>query len=254
MDKKTNKIEKEMEGQNLPVIQGDDVSKFILQAIKQNLPVEALEKLFSLYKEVKAEKAKEVFVVALTKFQKQCSIVKKTKDVLNRDGRTVRYQYAPIDSVVEQIRKPLAKNGLSYTWDSEREDQHIKVVCKLTHIGGHSEKSTFDIPIVESQYMSSPQTYATAQSYAKRYTLLNVLGIATADDDTDARDTDEKDVKSEKAKIVFLLRGLDRPTDTKEQIVKSVKDLTQLKLEEKNFSEIISRLQVITSETQGLCK
>ena len=252
MDKKTNKIEKEIRKQNLPAIQGDDVSRFISQAIQQNLPVEAMEKLFSLYKEVKAEKAKELFVMALTKFQKECSVIKKTKDVLNKDGRSVRYQYAPIDSVVEQIRKPLAKNGLSYTWDSEREDQHIKVVCKLTHINGHSEKSTFDIPIVESQYMSSPQTYATAQSYAKRYTLLNVLGIATADDDIDARDTDEKDVKSKKAKIVFLLRGLDKPTDTRDQIVKSVEDLAQLKLVEKNFSEIISRLEVVTAEAQGL--
>ena len=234
------------------IIKKDDVSQFISQAIEQKLPVEAMERLFNLYKEVKQEKAKEAFVLALAKFQEECPVIKKTKKVLNKDGKTIRYQYAPIDSVIEQIKKPLADNGLSYNWDSVREEKHIKVVCKLTHIQGHTETSTFDIPIVESQYMTSPQSYATAQSYAKRYTLLNVLGIATADEDNDAQDTDDRDVKSQKARIVFLLRGLGYETDTKATIEKAVKKITQLELKPKNYQEIINRLEVETAQRQGL--
>jgi hypothetical protein len=233
-------------------VKKNDVSGFIQQAIQKKLPVEVMERLFVLHKEVKAEQAKEEFVLALANFQAKVPIIKKTKKVLNKDGRTIRYMYAPMDSVIQQIKKPLADNGFSYTWDSSREEKHIKVVCKLTHIAGYREKSTFDIPIVDSQYMTSPQSYATAQSYAKRYTLLNVLGIGTADEDNDSLDTDNKNTKSEKSRIIFLLRGLGKETKTKEQIEQAVQKLAQLDLEEKNFQEIINRLEVLTSEKQGL--
>lgn len=231
----------------------DEVSTFISQAIEKNISPEAMEKLFALYEKVKIEKAKEGFVVALTEFQKAIPIIKKTKQVMNKDGLTVRYSYAPIDSVIEQIRKPLADNGFSYTWDSSREEQHIKVVCKLTHLLGHTEKSSFDVPIVESNFMSSPQSYATAQSFAKRYTLLNVLGIGTAEDDNDNQDMiSDEDVKSQKSKIIFLLRGLDKETKTKQQIAEGVEKLTQMDLEEKNYQEIINRLEIEIAQRQGL--
>ena len=230
------------------VVKKDEVAGFIAQAIEKNLPVETMERLFTLHKEVKAEHAREEFVSALADFQAECPIIKKTKQVLNKDGRTVRYSYAPIDSVIEQIKKTLAGNGFSYNWDSAREEKHIKVICKLTHNAGHFETSTFDIPIVPSEFMSSPQSYATAQSYAKRYTLLNVLGIGTAEEDTDAQDTDNKGAKSNKARIVFLLRGLGNKTETKQEIEKAVAKLTELTLEEKNYDEIVSRLEVITAE------
>lgn len=231
----------------------NEVSNFIQQAIEKGLPVETMERLFALHKEVKAEKAREAFGQALANFQSEIPIIKKTKKVLNKDGRTIRYTYAPIDSVIEQIKKPLSNNGFSYNWDSSREEEHIKVVCKLTHIAGHFEKSTFDIPIVKSEYMSSPQSYATAQSFAKRYTLLNVLGIGTADEDNDSLDTDKNaTAKSEKAKIMFLVKSLGYKVDTKEQIKQAVQKVAQLELIEKNYGEIIERLQIVASEKQGL--
>ncbi len=92
--------------------------------------------------------------------------------------------------------------------DVEHKDAHMKVTCKLTHFKGHSETSTFEIPISKDQYMTEPQKYASAQTYAKRYTFTNVLGITTADEDTDATDVGEEgDVKSEKSKIVFLRKS-----------------------------------------------
>ena len=248
MENKTKKIIVKNDNKN-----NGDISLLIDKAIEKNLPVETMERLFNLYKEVKADKARGEFVVALSKFQNDSPIIKKDKKVMNKNGITVRYMYAPLDSVIEQIKKVLGDNGLSYTWDSVREEAHIKVVCKLIHIAGHFEQSTFDIPIMKSEFMSSPQSYATAQSYAKRYTLLNVLGIGTADDDNDANDSDNnKTVKSEKARVIFLLKGLGEKVATKEQIMEEVKRLTQLELSEKSIGEVINRLEVLTSERQGL--
>ena len=91
----------------------DSVESFISQAISANVPMETLEKLFTLREKVKAEKAKEAYVAAMSDFQSQCPVIKKTKKVLNKDG-TLRYQYAPLESIVEQIKTPVKSNGFSY--------------------------------------------------------------------------------------------------------------------------------------------
>jgi hypothetical protein len=73
-------------------------------------------------------------------------------------------------------------------------------------------------------YMTAPQKYASAQTFAKRYALCNVLGISTGDEDTDATDVNkENTAKSDKAKIMFLLKALEK--DSKE-IIKNILTLT----------------------------
>lgn len=247
MEEKNNSSSKVMTKKETSEI--SSVDNFISQAIESKASVETLERLFTLHKDVKAEKAKESFTYALTRFQKACPVIEKKKKVFNKDGRTLRYKYAPIDSVVEQIKNPLSDNELSYTWDVVKKENNMSVTCKLTHVLGHSETSTFEIPIVESQFMSSPQSYATAQSYAKRYTLLNALGIATAEEDTDATDTGkDTGAKNVKSQIQFALRALGKKADTKAQIVKAVKELAQLDLVEKNYQEIVNRLEIKVTE------
>jgi len=227
----------------------NEITQLIGKAITSNVPVETLERLFTLQKEYKADKAREAFVQAKATFQGNVALITSDKRVLNKDGRTVRYQYASLGHIANQIRKPLKKNELAYSWDVVHENNHMKVVAKLTHSLGHSETSTFEIPISQDQYMTEPQKYASAQTYAKRYTLINVLGLATSDEDTDATDVGkEKDVKSVKAQIILLLRNLDYGTQTKEEIEQGVKEMTKLELKEENYEEIVKRLAAKVEE------
>jgi hypothetical protein len=224
------------------------VESFIAQAIAQNVPVETLERLFALREKVKAEQGSEAFTRALAAFQSTCPVIKKTKKVLNKDG-TVRYMFAPLDSIIDQIRTSLSKNEISYTWDVVQKDGHMVVTCTATHVLGHSKTSTFAIPIDTEGYMTQPQKYASAQTFAKRYTLCNVLGISTGDEDDDSLSSGkEADAKSIKSKIVFRLRALGKKVDTKENTEKEVLALTQLELKPENFEEIAARLQVLIDE------
>ncbi len=226
------------------------VESFISKAIEAKAPVETIEKFFALMEKVKANQAKEAYVSALARFQATCPIIQKTKKVLNKDGRTVRYVYAPIDSIVEQIRASLASNGLSYRWNVENQPTMVKATCTITHVMGHNETSSFEVPIDPESYMTAPQRYASASTFARRYSLCNALGISTGDEDTDATDVNkEKDAKSVKAKIVFLLRSLKEDTKTKESIESAVKKLAQLDLKEENYGEIVSRLSVLVEES-----
>lgn len=164
------------------------VEAFIGKAIEMNVPVETLERLFALRKEAKAEQAQEAYTVALSKFQAECPIIAKNKDVLNKDNKTVRYSYASLDSIVSQVKEILGRNGLSYTISTLNEEGFITVTCKITQALGHSETSSFKVPIDLEGYMSTPQKYASALTFAKRYAFCNALGILTGDDDADATD------------------------------------------------------------------
>jgi len=168
------------------VIQPIDPETLIMKAVESNVPVETLERLLAMRAELKAEQAKEAFYSALTGFQAECPIIKKTKQVKNKDG-SVRYSYAPIDSIVEQISPYLKKNGLSYTVDTKRvKDGFVTAIVEIHHILGYSKLSEFDVPIDEEAFMNDAQKTASAFSFAKRYGLTNALGIMTGDQDDDA--------------------------------------------------------------------
>lgn len=240
------------ENKVVAIVKDNSVDTFISQAIAGNLPVETMEKLFSLREKVKAEQAKEAFVSALSGFQSECPVIEKKKKVMNKDGVSVRYQYAPLDVIVEQIKTPLAKYGFSYTWDVKNETGFITAVATITHKLGHSQTSEFKIPIDTEGYMTAPQKYASALTFAKRYSLVNALGISTGEEDTDATDVGkEKTPKSIKSKIMLALRNLGEDTSTKLSCDTAVKKLTSLTLEDKNLEEIIGRLEILISEKQN---
>ncbi len=225
------------------------IEGLISQAIDKGISVETMERLLSMRKELKAEAATEAYTAALGQFQRDVPVIKKTKQVMNKDGQTVRYQYAPLDGIVSQIKKDLAANELSYSWDVKHTEGHMDVTCKITHVMGHSETSTLQIPIDKEGFMTAPQKYASAQTFAKRYTLLNALGITTADEDTDATDVGkEKSAKSSKAKIMFLLKTLKEDTSNKDKIAEAVHKLAKLDLLDKNLDEIVARLEALVEE------
>jgi hypothetical protein len=224
------------------------VESFISQAIASQLPIKQMERLFSLRKEVKAEQANEAFIVAMSNFQAECPIVEKKKEVKSKAGATV-YFYAPLDSIVEQVSKTIAKNGLAYTFDISSDEKELTATCKVTHNQGHSETFTFKVPIGSEAYMTEVQKFGARATFAKRNAFCNAFGIMTGDEDTDATQTDKApEAKEIKAKIMFLLKALEEKVDTIENISSSVKKLTSLSLDPQNYSEIKGRLEVLLKE------
>ena len=62
----------------------------------------------------------------------------------------------------------------------------------------------------------------------------------------------KKSPKSEKAKITFLLRGLEFELKNKEEFEKIIKEKTELELTEKNYGEIVARLEVLFKEKMNM--
>ncbi len=184
---KVNKNQVDQKNKNISV----NPENLISQAITQKLPIESLEKLLAMRRELKNEWAEEQYYRSLAKFQSICPIIKKTKIVYNKDGKTIRYKYAPLEDIINQIKSPLEECGLSYDLDSKFLENEYIAICNVHHINGFSKQFNFSVPIEDSQYMNSIQKVGSTRTYANRYNFCNALGIMTEEEDDDANNTQE---------------------------------------------------------------
>ena len=166
----------------------------IAQAIQQGTPMETVEKLLAMRKELRAEKAKELFDASMANFQEECPVIEKKK-IVNDKGGKERYKYATLDRIVSQVKVYIAKYGLSYSINVQQDEKLLTVVCAVKHTAGHSESSQFSVPIGSEEYMSEVQKYGARLTFAKRYAFCNAFGIMTGDDDNDAQKVDAPPAK-----------------------------------------------------------
>lgn len=160
----------------------------IAMATEKGVDVQTMEKLMDLQERWEKNKAKKAFDKAMADFQSECPVIRKDNDVKNNDG-SKRYSYAPLDSIVQQVRELLRKHGFSYTTDAIVEGSSVKAICKVTHEEGHSEISSFQVPIDPKGFMNEAQKFASALTFAKRYAFCNAFGILTGDEDDDSQET-----------------------------------------------------------------
>ena len=163
----------------------------ISQAIQKNVPIETMERLLAMRRELKEEWAREEYFKALSIFQQACPSIPKKKEVHDGNGK-LRYKYAPLDVIVETIKTSERINGFSHTIQTRQEKDCVTAICTIHHKAGHSESSEFTIPIDPKAYMNAAQKVASALTYAKRYAFNNAFGIMTTDEDNDANSLDEK--------------------------------------------------------------
>lgn len=151
---------------------------------------------------------KNIFA-ALSAFQGENPEIKRTKEVKMelKTGRSINFWYAPLDEVLQVVRPITSKQGLAFVW----EDKDGKMVCALYHetysrveekisedvVGNDGEEvmltkrsyKTVEINVIRSMPITvrragDMKDIGTDSTYARRYTLAEVLGIAS-DEDTD---------------------------------------------------------------------
>lgn len=156
-------------------------------AVEKGADVAQLERLLALQERWEATEARKAFVVAMAAFKASPPTVQKNKHVKFTTQKGVtEYDHATLDNVVDMITPALSKNGLSHRWETDQPDGGmIKVTCILTHILGHSERTTLQSGRDESGGKNSIQGVGSTVSYLQRYTLLAACGLATSEMDDD---------------------------------------------------------------------
>lgn len=89
-------------------------------------------------------------------------------------------KYADLASVIEAIREPFALNGLSYIQSTRITEQgNIVLVTRISHTSGQFYEGEWPIKAEKD----GVQAQGSAFTYARRYALSALCGVAQIDDD-----------------------------------------------------------------------
>lgn len=161
------------------------------KAIEKGLDPVTIGKMMDLQERWEAGKARKEYVEAMAGFKRECpAVIGKDKRADFGQGKA-KYSYATTGAIVTAITPALSKFGLSLSWETTQKDHLVTVTCHVTHSGGHRESASLTGPHDESGGKNPIQTLGSSVHYLQRYTMVSVLGLATADMD----DPDKDDIR-----------------------------------------------------------
>lgn len=117
---------------------------------------------------------------------------------VEKDKQGYGYKYATLGNIINKTREPLKKNGLAVTQFPIAGHNALGAITLLVHESGQYVRARFLMPVPELTATNVTQNAGAAITYARRYALGAVLGIAT-DEDTDAVYSDDSEDRPKKS-------------------------------------------------------
>jgi len=159
-------------------------------ALTHSATVETMERLFALAKDVQAARARSAWYAAMALFQRDCPRIKKnaTAKIQTTGGGSYSYTYATLDKIMGIVSPVMGGLGLSVSYRMKYDGNRVIAAARVSHeMGHHEESGEVSIPIqAGSMGANDAQRVGIASSYAKRYALLAIIGLAPENDDDDA--------------------------------------------------------------------
>ncbi|WP_433731123.1 ERF family protein [Actinoplanes sp. CA-051413] len=120
---------------------------------------------------------------ALADLQTQLPHIAKNNkaEVPTKTGGKYTYQYADLAEITRQLLPLLGKLGLSFTSRPTMLGEQLVLVYELRHVSGEQIDGVYPLP-----GRGTPQEVGSAITYARRYCLCAVSGLAPDNDDEDA--------------------------------------------------------------------
>jgi len=122
------------------------------------------------------ERSENINEFATAFAQAQGAMTVAAKDSTNPHFKS---KYADLASVVDAVRPHLSSNGLSFTQSVSTEPGIVTVETTIFHKSGQWISNRLSVACRDL----SPQPVGSAITYARRYTLMSICGIAPAEDD-----------------------------------------------------------------------
>jgi len=143
---------------------------------------------------------------ALGKAESEFPQIKRSQKVnfATAGGTRIKYSYAPLSEIFDAIRKPLAENGLAISQPMTIIDGKLIVETVLSHSSGEWISGQI---LIESQKLD-PQSIGSALTYARRYSLSALLGIASEEDDDAEGAMDRKKSEDKPEEDICPIHGV----------------------------------------------
>lgn len=151
----------------------------------KDFPIETVERLFKLSREMAMDIAKREFADAFNLVQAEMSPVARR----GYNGHT-KSHYPRLEDVAAMLDPIINAHGFSRSLSTIEcpIQNHLRIVLTLRHIGGHRETHQLDAPIDTvgpkgSGNKTPLHGSASTMSYCERQLLLKVFGVQTSKDD-----------------------------------------------------------------------
>lgn len=172
------------------------VSMFERMASDPNVDVDKLERLMQMRERAVEREAESEFNNAMSDVQARMRTI--GADASNPQTRSKYASYHKLDSVLRPI---YTGGGFSLSFDTGKDapDGMVRVLCYVSHKGGHSRTYHVDMPAdgkgaKGGDVMTKTHAVGAGMSYGMRYLLKMVFNVAVGEDDVDGNEpvTDNK--------------------------------------------------------------
>ena len=141
-------------------------------------------------KRTKQMQSESIAALAAALSKAQADITGALKDSSNPFYKS---RYADLASCWDACRKQLAANGLAVIQTTNTTDAGVVLVTTLAHSSGEWIRGV--LPVVTKD--NGPQAQGSGITYARRYALAAIVGLAQIDDDAEAAQARGKPVRSD---------------------------------------------------------
>lgn len=192
--------------------------------------VDKLERMMDLYERMEGKKAESAFNAALVAAQTEMRPV--SADATNPQTRSDYATYARLDKALRPI---YTKHGFSLSFDTGdgAPDGYVRVICHVSHSGGHSRTHHADMPAdglgaKGNAVMTKTHATGSAMSYGMRYLLKMIFNVAIGEDDDDGNGAGVPRINEEQAAEIrrqIKELGADEKTFCKYMLAHNVEDI-----------------------------
>lgn len=147
--------------------------------------VDKLERLLGMYERITAKSSEQAYHDAMSDAQGEMRPI--ATDASNPQTKSKYASFVALDRVLRPI---YTKHGfsLSYDTDDGAPADYVRVVCKVSHRDGHTERPRIDMPAdgkgaKGGDVMTKTHATGAAMTYGQRYLLKMIFNIAVGDDD-----------------------------------------------------------------------
>jgi hypothetical protein len=152
-----------------------------------SIDIEKLERLIAMQERVQARDAELAFNQALNAAQSEMLPIS-----ANASNPQTKSRYATFDKLDRVLRPIYTAHGFSLSFDEGEspKEEHVRVLCYVSHTGGHTRTYHRDMPAdgkgaKGGDVMTKTHAAGAAGSYGARYLLKGIFNVAVGEDDED---------------------------------------------------------------------
>jgi hypothetical protein len=154
-------------------------------ASNPNCDVDKMRALLEMRRELERDEAKRAYAAAMNMVQEKIKPI--AADAANPQTKSKYASYFALD---KELRPIYTAHGFSLNFNTDNcpLPDHVRVVCDVSHNGGHSCRHQIDMPAdgkgaKGGDVMTKTHAMGSAITYGKRYLLGMIFNIAVAQDD-----------------------------------------------------------------------